>query len=150
MVLLAQTPGYANLCRLITDAHMTGERGDPALRRAQVCAHAAGLMPPRPARRAPGGLAVAGRIDAARRAARPLREAFGATFRRGPAPTGARGSDEIRACSGWPTSRASRAVATNAVRYLVPEDAFLADVLECMREIVPLAANHVSRANAEG
>src|SRR5437762_968699 len=42
------------------------------------------------------------------------------------------------------------AVATNAVRYLVPEDAFLADVLECMREIVPIAAHHVSRRNAEG
>ena len=43
-----------------------------------------------------------------------------------------------------------RAVATNAVRYLVPEDAFLADALECMRRIVPVAANHVTRANAEG
>ena len=42
------------------------------------------------------------------------------------------------------------AVATNPVRYLVPEDAFLADVLECMREIVPLATHHVSRENAEG
>ena len=43
-----------------------------------------------------------------------------------------------------------RAVASNPVRYLVPEDAFLADALECMREIVPIAANHVSRTNAEG
>ena len=43
-----------------------------------------------------------------------------------------------------------RAVATNAVRYLVPEDAFVADALECMRRIVPVAANHVTRANAEG
>ena len=36
------------------------------------------------------------------------------------------------------------------MRYLVPEDAFLADVLECMREIVPLVSHHVSRKNAEG
>ncbi len=43
-----------------------------------------------------------------------------------------------------------RAVATNPVRYLVPEDAFLADALECMRKIVPIAQNHVTRANAEG
>jgi len=42
------------------------------------------------------------------------------------------------------------AAATNAVRYLEPGDAFLADALECMRQIVPLASNHVSRANAEG
>ncbi|HYY08261.1 MAG TPA: DNA polymerase III subunit alpha, partial [Actinomycetota bacterium] len=43
-----------------------------------------------------------------------------------------------------------RGVATNPIRYLVPEDAFLADALECMRELVPLAQNHVSRRNAEG
>jgi error-prone DNA polymerase len=42
------------------------------------------------------------------------------------------------------------ALATNPVRYLVPEDAFLADALECMRKIVPIAPNHVSRQNAEG
>src|SRR5262249_17349880 len=42
------------------------------------------------------------------------------------------------------------AAATNAVRYLVPEDAFLADSLECMRAIVPIASNHVSRSNSEG
>src|SRR5918999_1022993 len=31
VVLLAQDDrGYANLCRLITDAHMLGERGDPS------------------------------------------------------------------------------------------------------------------------
>src|SRR5919202_747769 len=44
----------------------------------------------------------------------------------------------------------ARAVATNPVRHLVPEDAFLADALECMREIVSLADNHVARRNAEG
>ncbi|MFN8232568.1 MAG: hypothetical protein U0V56_03535 [Actinomycetota bacterium] len=42
------------------------------------------------------------------------------------------------------------AVATNPFRYLVPEDAFLADALECMREPVLIASNHVTRANAEG
>ena len=44
----------------------------------------------------------------------------------------------------------AKAVATNPVRYLVPGDAFLADALECMREIVPVAQHHVSRVNAEG
>ncbi|MGZ8627026.1 MAG: DNA polymerase III subunit alpha, partial [Actinomycetota bacterium] len=43
-----------------------------------------------------------------------------------------------------------RAVATNPVRYLVPEDAFLADALECMRELVPVTRTNVSRRNAEG
>ena len=45
VVLLAQDDrGYANLCRLITDAHMLGERGDPAITATQVGAHAAGLF----------------------------------------------------------------------------------------------------------
>ena len=43
-----------------------------------------------------------------------------------------------------------RAVATNPVRYLEPGDAFVADVLECMRRIVPLAETNVSSRNAEG
>src|SRR5688500_14427822 len=69
--------GYANLCRLITDAHMTGERGDPSLTPEQVCAHAGGLVgllgPDSP----PGALALAGRIDAGRAALGPYRDAFG-------------------------------------------------------------------------
>ena len=38
----------------------------------------------------------------------------------------------------------------NPVRYLEPDDAFVADALECMRRIVPLAETNVSRRNAEG
>ena len=45
VILLARdAAGYANLCRLVTDAHMTGERGDPSLTPEQVCAHAGGLV----------------------------------------------------------------------------------------------------------
>ena len=74
--------GYANLCRLITDAHMLGERGDPSVDAEQICAHAArARRAPRAAFRA-GRLAVAGRVDAAARA--PTRSA------RRSAPNGAR------------------------------------------------------------
>ena len=103
-------------------------------------------------RSAPGRLAVAGAIDAARRAAGPFREAFGATaVRRGRAPR--RGRLPRRDPRDAPVRGARstpHAVATNPVRYLVPEDAFLADALECMRAIVPIASNHVTRTNAEG
>ncbi|MGH2589693.1 MAG: PHP domain-containing protein, partial [Actinomycetota bacterium] len=44
LLLARDATGYANLCRLITDAHMTGERGDPSLTPEQVCAHAGGLV----------------------------------------------------------------------------------------------------------
>src|SRR6266511_2763003 len=78
IVLLARDEaGYANLCRLITDAHMTGERGDPALAPAQVLAHADGLVCLLGPDSAAGLLALEGRHDAAVAAARPFREAFG-------------------------------------------------------------------------
>src|SRR3972149_2922803 len=93
LLLAREEGGYANLCRLVTDAHTTGERGDPSLTPEQVCAHAGGLG------------AVLG---------------------------------------------AAGPVATTPVRYLVPEDAFLADALECMRELVPISRTNVSRRNAEG
>ena len=99
-----------------------------------------------------GRLAVRGRTDAAAEALRPFREAFGrdrlyvAAEHRMERDSNA----EIRSMLRLADRAELRAVATNPVRYLVPEDAFLADALECMREIVPIAANHVSRRNAEG
>jgi error-prone DNA polymerase len=153
LVLLAtDDAGYANLCRLITDAHMLGDRGDPQLAPEQICAHAGGLVGLLGPRSAPGRLAVAGRVEAAAREAAPLREAFGpdrllvAVEHRVEAGSG----EEIRTMLRLAERLETRAVATNAVRYLVAEDAFVADALECMRRIVPVAANHVTRANAEG
>jgi error-prone DNA polymerase len=153
LVLLAQDErGYANLCRLITDAHMLGDRGDPAITTSQICAHPAGLVAIAGPRSHAGRLAVRGRIDAAAEALHPFREAFGrdrlyvAAEHRMERDSNA----EIRSMLRLADRVELRAVATNPVRYLVPEDAFLADALECMREIVPIAANHVSRRNAEG
>jgi error-prone DNA polymerase len=153
VVLLAQDDrGYANLCRLITDAHMLGERGDPSITATQVCAHATGLLAIVGPRSHPGRLAVRGRTDAATEALHPFREAFG--FERLWIAAEHRmerdSHTEIRSMLRLADRADVRAVATNPVRYLVPQDAFLADALECMRELVPLASNHVSRANAEG
>ncbi len=153
VVLLAtDDAGYANLCRLITDAHMLGTRGDPWLVPEQICAHAGGLLALLGPRSHAGRLATAGLLDAAARAAAPFREAFGpdrlhiAAEHR--VEAGSR--EEIRAMLRLAERLDTRAVSTNAVRYLVPEDAFVADALECMRRIVPVAANHVTRLNAEG
>jgi error-prone DNA polymerase len=153
-VLLAKDGGgYANLCRLITTAHMTGERGDPALTTGQVCERSGGLVCLLGPESEPVRLAAGGRVDAATRSLAPWREAFGPgddlfvelvdhlADARSLVLTRAM---QLAERAGLPT------VGTNAVRYLVPEDAFLADVLECMREIVPLAEHHVSRRNAEG
>jgi error-prone DNA polymerase len=131
---------------------MLGERADPSLTSTQICAHAGGLVALLGPHSAPGRLAVAGRTSAARREAGPFREAFGADrcFVALEHRIEAGSHDEIRAMLRFAEALDAHAVATNPVRYLVPEDAFLADALECMRAIVPVAQNHVTRANAEG
>jgi error-prone DNA polymerase len=143
--------GYANLCRLITDAHMVGERGEPSVVAGQVCAHADGLVALLGPTSPPGALATGGRLEAAHRALGPFREAFGDRLHVAVQNRLEPGSsDEIRALLRLAERAGVRPVATNPVRYLVPEDAFLADALECMREIVPINRNNVSRVNAEG
>jgi error-prone DNA polymerase len=152
VLLAADEAGYTNLCRLITDAHMLGERGDPFVDPLQICAHARGLIALLGPRSYPGRLAVAGRTDAAARLMDPFREAFGpdrcvvaVEHRLEPGST-----EEVRAMLRLAERADVRAVATNPVRYLEPQDAFVADALECMRRIVPVASTNVTRANAEG
>ena len=152
VVLLARdAAGYSNLCRLLSIAHLSGDRGDPALTAGQVCERSEGIVALLGTESEVGRLAVSGRHDAARAALAPWREAFGADLfleivhlREPDSRERIRRMVKLADDSGVP------AVATNAVRYLVPEDAFVADVLECMREIVPLASHHVTRRNDEG
>jgi len=152
VVLLARDAGgYANLCRLVTDAHTIGERGDPSLTPEQICAHATGLVALLGPSSPPGALAVRGRIDAARAALEPYREAFcDRAYLAVEHRLEQDSSREIRALLRLAERAEVRAVATNPVRYLVPQDAFLADALECMRELVPISRTNVSRRNAEG
>src|SRR6266545_4677135 len=154
-LLAKDASGYGNLCRLITTAHMTGERGDPALTAGQVCERSGGLVCLLGPRSEPGSLAVAGRPGTALAAIHPFRDAFGSgaggdLFVEVQHRLEAGSITEVRKMLRLAQEAEVPAVATNAVRYLVPEDAFLADVLECMREIAPIASHHVSRKNAEG
>jgi error-prone DNA polymerase len=143
--------GYANLCRLITSAHMRGERGEPWLAPREVMERAEGLVCLLGPESPPGALALGGRPGAAREVARPWREAFGpwcfVEVRNLVEPGSVA---QVRALLRLADEAGLPAVATNAVRYLRPEDAFLADALECMREIAPVDEHHVSRRNSEG
>jgi error-prone DNA polymerase len=151
VLLAADDVGYANICRLITDAHMLGVRGDPWVAIEQICAHADGMIALLGPRSDPGRLAVHSEVDAGARALGSFREAFGERLFVAVENRLESGShNEVRAMLRLAERAGVRAVATNPVRYLVPEDAFLADALECMRAIVPVAATNVSRANAEG
>jgi error-prone DNA polymerase len=153
VVLLAtDAAGYANLCALITDAHMAGERGDPSVTTTQVLAHAPGLVALVGSQSPPGRLAALGAIDAAVDAMRPWRDTFGPDrlFAEVQHRLEEHSTEEVRRLLRLADDAGVRAVATNGVRYLVAEDAFLADALECMREIVPVSGSNVSRQNAEG
>src|SRR5438093_6034518 len=55
-LLAKDASGYRTLCRLITSAHMTGERGDPALTAGQGCERPEGLACPVGPRPGPGVL----------------------------------------------------------------------------------------------
>ncbi len=151
VLLAADDRGYANLCRLLTDAHMLGQRGDPWVATEQILAHADGLIALLGPRSHPGRLALRGAIDAGARQLQGFREAFGDRAYVAVEHRMEPGSDaEMRAMLRLAERAELTPVATNPVRYLLPDDAFLADALECMRQIVPIASNHVSRRNAEG
>jgi error-prone DNA polymerase len=62
----------------------------------------------------------------------------------------ARSDTEIRSLLRFAERLDATAIATNPVRYLRSDDAFVADALECMRRIVPIASSNVTRTNAEG
>ena len=153
VVLLAlDDAGYSNLCRLITDSHMLGTRGDPAVATEQICAHASGLVALMGPRSDAGRLAIGGEVDAAARSLSPFREAFGKErlFVAVEHRLERDSAEEVRSMLRLAERAGVRGVATNPVRYLVAEDAFLADALECMRRIVPVAQSNISRRNAEG
>src|SRR2546423_8041558 len=65
VVVIAQDArGYADLCRLITDAHMLGERSEPSLDTSQLLAHSGGLVCLMGPQSSIGRLAVDGWHDA--------------------------------------------------------------------------------------
>ncbi|MCA1831758.1 MAG: DNA polymerase III subunit alpha [Actinobacteria bacterium] len=143
--------GYANLCRLITAAHHNGERGDPCATFGDVAEYSDGLFCLLGPDSDAGTLAANGHHDAARMALKRWLEVFGARRLRIEVRNLLQEGDGLR------IQRALRladelkikAVATNGVRALVPADAFLPDILDAMRKLVPLAAHHRENRNHE-
>src|SRR6266540_4234237 len=86
-MLAKNAAGYGNLCRLITAAQMSGERGDPALTAGQVCERAGGLICLLGPESDPGRRAVEGQVDAARAALSPYLDAFGSPSRGDSSPS---------------------------------------------------------------
>ncbi len=152
VTLIARTQdGYTNLCRVLTAAHMRGERGDPCASIDDVAENTEGLFVLLGPDSEPGRLAIDGRFDDADAALRRWHDAAA------PRHLFIEVRNWLEPDSGLTVQRllhladARRvpAVATNGARMLAPADAFLADTLDAMRGLVPLAAHHRQNTNAE-
>ncbi len=156
LLLASDARGWASLCRLVSVAH-TGdhtERGRPWLTWAALREHHEGVVALLPADSEVGRLIATQRAHRAAGAARPWRAVFGR--RLGIAVTSHRTSGRHRyatataaAMLGWARTERLPVVLTNAVRYLQPADARVADVLDSARRLVPLVSRHIDPDNGE-
>jgi len=156
LLLARDAQGWASLCRLVSLAH-TGdhtERGLPWLTWAALRAHQDGLVALLPADSEVGRLIATQRTHRAAGAVRPWRAVFGR--RLGIAVTSHRTPGRHRyatataaAMLGWARTERLPVVLANAVRYLEPADARVADVLDSARRLVPLASRHIDPDNGE-
>ncbi len=177
VVLLARgAAGWSTIVRLLSEAHLSGERGEPViavpdllrhLGQAPVPACVAVMLGPTSE---VGRALAARRPDLARAIVAPWVEVLGPaavhlevlTHRARDAtyiPNGTNG-DRVHGVA-LSTAGAARmfglardlglpAVLTNAVRYASPEQARTADVLDAVRRLVPLHPRHLDRATGEG
>ncbi|MGI9018356.1 MAG: DNA polymerase III subunit alpha [Euzebya sp.] len=155
-LIAADDRGFATLNRTITDHQLESPRSDPHLGWDHVVHRLGGADPGvfvLLGRQSPvGRLLSTGQLDAARHETRrwlhligPQRLLIGVTHHRAP------GDDEqARRTFALADDLGLRAVAHQAARYLAREDARIADVMDAVRQQVPLAQHHSSRRNAEG
>ena len=141
-------PGWASLCRLVSAAHQSGERGVPAITPDLVADHADGLVALLGPASDVGRAIAARRPDRAAAALARWRERAETVIEivdhHGPGDTGnARRMLRLAREAGVP------AVLTNAVRYLEPADAPVAQVLDAARQLVPLGRRHLAGHNAQ-
>jgi len=145
--------GYSQLCRLVSATHLSGRRGQPVSTLELISEHAAGgdlvvLLGPA----SELGRALArGRSDLARAHLARWRAVLAVgdlqlavVHHRGPGHATLAGR-----LTAFAHAEQVGAVLTNAVRYLDPADAPIADVLDAARRLVPLDLRHIERANAQ-
>jgi error-prone DNA polymerase len=150
-VIARDAAGYGNLCRLISDAHLGNERGEPQTTMAAIMERAEGLFVLSGCRRSEvARLAAAGAIPEAMAAARRWRSAVGDGYRievfdhRGYGDRTLRNRLlRIADATGIP------AVATNDVHYSTEEGAGTHELLHAINEIIPLSKTQALRGNSE-
>jgi error-prone DNA polymerase len=150
-LLAKDNDGYTNLCRIITDAHMGGERGDPCGDIENVKQRADGIFLLLGPESDVGRHLALNHHDEALKATEKWMDAFGRsstiieTRNLLEADSGIKMQRTLRLA----TSSGLEAVITNAVRAATPADAFLPDILDAMRKLVPIAEHHRELKNHE-
>ena len=168
VVLLARNrQGWASLCRLVSAAHLIGERGEPLADPNQIARYSDGLTLLLGAESECGRALASHRADVADRLLVQWREVFGdrlhievachltphsgATLNGrispGVADLSLSGASRLYR---WAVDRGVSTVLTNAVRHERREQAPVVDVLDAIRRLVPLNERHLDRGNAEG
>ncbi|HKJ03672.1 MAG TPA: DNA polymerase III subunit alpha [Longimicrobiales bacterium] len=151
VTLLAETPqGYANLCRLLTEAHMTSPREDPRLPLASLLERSPGLLLLTGCRRSPVWAALRSSVADGEAFARRLIQAFGpgnvfVELQDNAVKGDAQRNRTLARLAG---RMGLGVVATGNVHYHRPERARLQDVLVSIRNRATLDGAHgVRRAN---
>jgi error-prone DNA polymerase len=150
-VLAQDRTGYGNLCRIISEAHLSNERGAPVTTMDAIARRSEGLFVLSGCRRGEvARLAAAGRIPQAIDAAKKWRAAIGEGYRIEVFDHRDHGARSLR-------DRLLRiaaetkipAVATNDVHYASERDAGTHELVHALNEIVPLSRSQSLRCNAE-
>ena len=143
--------GYANLCRLISGAHLKHERGKPETTRAAIAERAEGLFILSGCERGEVAcLAAAGEMPRAIAAARRWRAEIGDGYRIEVFDHRGYGSRALRdRLLGVARETGIPAVATNDVHYPSPAEAGVHQLLNAIRDIVPLSKTQALRQNSE-
>ena len=163
VVLLARNQqGWASLCRLVSAAHLRGERGETIVSEELIAQHHAGLLLLLGADSECGQAVASRRPDLAGVGLRRWQNIFGSDIRVSVAchfaPTGS--TDRTRSLGlslpvaarsyRWAMENQVPAVLTNAVRHATREQAPTVDILDAIRRLVPMSGRHLDRGNAEG
>lgn len=150
-VIARDAAGYANLCRLISDAHLSHERDHPETSIEKIVARCEGLFVLSGCANGPvARLAAAGRMPDAISLARKWRNHIGESFRIEVFDHRGYGDRLLRDRLLKVAAEAGVApVATNDVHYAQEEDAATHEVLHAIKEIVPLSRTTALRRTSE-
>ncbi|MEA2516618.1 MAG: error-prone polymerase [Actinomycetota bacterium] len=143
--------GYANLCRLISDAHLSHERDHPRTTFDKVVERAEGLFVLSGCERGEvARFAAAGRMPEAFDAAIRWRKAIGDDYRIEAFDHRGFGHRTLRdRLLGIAGETGIRAVATNDAHYPTSADAVTHELLHAIKDIVPLSKSQALRKTSE-